>query len=76
MVRRLGQFVRSATATIARRLQRIQRRLRELRPIVERVLDQASARIVGGEVHVPDKVLSVFEPHIEAIRKREARQAH
>jgi len=69
MVRRLGQYVRTATATTARRLQRVQRRLRELRPIVERVLAQTGARIVGGDVHVPDKVLSVFEPHTEAIRK-------
>jgi IS5 family transposase len=69
MVRRLGQHVRTATATTARRMARIQRRLRELRPIVARVLDQTGARIVGGDVHVPDKVLSVFEPHTEAIRK-------
>jgi len=69
MVRRLGQHVRTATATTARRVQRVQQRLRELRPIVERVLDQTGARIVGGDVHVPDKVLSVFEPHTEAIRK-------
>jgi len=69
MVRRLGQHVRAATATTARRLQRVQRRLRELRPIVERVLAQTGARIVGGDIHVPDKVLRVFEPHTEAIRK-------
>lgn len=69
MVRRLGQHVRTTTATTARRVARLQRRLRELRQIVERVLDQTGARIVGGDVHVPDKVLSVFEPHTEAIRK-------
>src|SRR5262249_2281696 len=69
MVRRVGQPGRTAPATTARRLQQIQHRLRELRPIVARVLDQTGARIVGGDVHVPDKVLSVFEPHTEAIRK-------
>ena len=69
MVQRLGQHVRTATATTARRVQRVQRRLRELRPIVERVLDQTGARIIGGDVHVRDKALSVFEPHTEAIRK-------
>jgi hypothetical protein len=69
MVRRLGQHVRTATAPTARRLRRVQHRLRELRPIVERVLDQTGAHIVGGDVHVPDKVLSVFEPHTEAMRK-------
>jgi IS5 family transposase len=70
MVRRLGQHVRTATATTARRLQRVQHRVRELRPIVECVLDRTGARIVGGDdVHVPDKVLSVLEAHTEAIRK-------
>jgi transposase, IS5 family len=69
MVRRVGQRVRVAPATTAARLRRVQRRLQELRPIVERVLAQTDARVFGGDVHVPDKVLSVFEPHTEAIRK-------
>ena len=30
---------------------------------------QTRARLFGGDTHVPDKVLSVFEPHTEAIRK-------
>src|SRR5438105_1145139 len=38
MMRRMGQRARTAAAPTAARLQRIQRRLRELRPIVERVL--------------------------------------
>jgi hypothetical protein len=69
MVRRIGQRMRTAAPQIARRLHRVQRRLRELRPIVERVLEQTSARVLGGDTHVADKVLSVFEPHTEAIRK-------
>jgi IS5 family transposase len=69
MVRRLGQHARTVIAATARRLKRVQQRLRELRPIVERVLDQTGARVLGGDIHVPDKVLSVFEPHTEAIRK-------
>ena len=40
-----------------------------MRPLVERVLAQTRARLFGGDTHVPDKVLSVFEPHTEAIRK-------
>jgi IS5 family transposase len=47
----------------------IQGRLQQLRPIVERVLEQTDARVIGGDIHVVDKVLSVFEPHTEAIRK-------
>jgi transposase, IS5 family len=69
MVRRMGQRVRTAPAKTAARLHRVHQRLRELRPLVERVLAQTSARVLGGDVHVPDKVLSVFEPHTEAIRK-------
>ena len=30
---------------------------------------QTRARILGGDTHVPDKVLSIFEPHTETIRK-------
>jgi IS5 family transposase len=67
MVRRLGQRVR--TATTAGPLRRVQRRLRELRPIVEQVLHQTRARVLGGDSHVADKVVSVFEPHTAVIRK-------
>jgi IS5 family transposase len=40
-----------------------------MQPLVTRVLDQTRARLLGGDTHVRDKVLSVFEPHTEAIRK-------
>ena len=40
-----------------------------MQPLVMRILDQTRARLLGGDTHVPDKVLSVFEPHTEAIRK-------
>src|SRR2546428_1351081 len=51
MVRRLGQHVQMAAATTATRMQRVQRRLRELRPIVQRVVMQTRARVVGGAIH-------------------------
>jgi IS5 family transposase len=41
----------------------------QVRPLVDRVLEQTRARLLGGDTHIPDKVLSVFEPHTEAIRK-------
>lgn len=44
-------------------------RLRQMQPLVTRILAQTRARLLGGDTHVPDKVLSVFEPHTEAIRK-------
>jgi IS5 family transposase len=69
MVRRLGQRLRTAQAQVQPRLQRAQQRLRQMRPLVRRVLAQTRARVMGRDTHVPDKVLSVFEPHTEIIRK-------
>ena len=40
-----------------------------MRPLVGRVVAQTRARVMGGDTHVPDKVLSVFEPHTTTIRK-------
>jgi transposase, IS5 family len=69
MVRRLGQRRRTATTVTASILQRAQQQLQHLRPLVARVVAQTRARLVGGDTHVPDKVLSVFEPHTVTIRK-------
>jgi IS5 family transposase len=69
MMRRVGQRARTAAAPTTARLHRIQRRLRELRPIVQRVLEQTRARVLGGDIYVADKVVSVFEPHTAVIRK-------
>jgi IS5 family transposase len=63
MVRRLGQRVRTAGPQIRPRLQRAQVQLRAIQPLVQRVVGQTRARILGGDTHVPDKVLSIFEPH-------------
>jgi IS5 family transposase len=40
--------------------------------LVQRVLAQTRARVLKGDTHYPDKVLSLFEPHTEAIRKGKA----
>jgi IS5 family transposase len=72
MIRRLGQARTRADARTARRLQRVQARLQHWCPLVTRVLQQTRARVLGGDTHVPDKVLSLFEPHTEAIRKGKA----
>ena len=66
MVRRLGQRRRMAPARTTPILARAQA---QLPPLVTRVLAQTRARVLGGDTHVPDKVLSVFEPHTETIRK-------
>jgi transposase, IS5 family len=69
MVRRLGQRVRTAGPHIRPILQRAQEGLSAMRPVVQRVVDQTRARILGGDTRVPDKVLSLFEPHTTTIRK-------
>ena len=69
MVRRLGQRVRTAGPHSQPMLQRAQDRLQDMRPLVQRVVNQTRARLLGGDTHVADKVLSIFEPHTETIRK-------
>jgi IS5 family transposase len=51
---------------------RLGRRLAETVDLVRRVLAQARARVLKGDSHHPDKVLSLFEPHSEVIRKGKA----
>lgn len=46
--------------------------LRHTVGLVRRVLAQTRARVVQGDTHYPNKVLSLFEPHTEAIRKGKA----
>jgi transposase, IS5 family len=46
--------------------------LRHFLPLVENVIRQTKERVVHGNSHVGDKVLSLFEPHTEVIRKGKA----
>jgi IS5 family transposase len=69
MVRRIIQRLRTASAATTTTLTRARQQLQHMQPLVARVLDQTRARLLGGDTHVSDKVLSVFEPHTEAIRK-------
>jgi len=39
---------------------------------VHRVVRQTKARIFGGVTKSPDKIVSLFEPHTEIIRKGKA----
>jgi IS5 family transposase len=48
MVRRLGQRVRTANPQVQLMLQRAQDRLQEMRPLVQRIVDQTRARILGA----------------------------
>jgi IS5 family transposase len=48
--------------------------LRPFLPLVEKVITQTKERVWGGNCHVQGKVLSLFEPHTEVIRKGKAHQ--
>ena len=69
-VRRIAQRIRTVAAgPVHRQLARARTTLDRIRPLARRVVAQTRARVLGGDTHVPDKVLSIFEPHTEAIRK-------
>jgi len=46
--------------------------IRQTVEIVKRVIGQTRARVFKGDTHYPGKVLSIFEPRTEAIRKGKA----
>jgi IS5 family transposase len=46
--------------------------LRHFLPWVEKVIPQTKQRVLGGNCHVEEKVLSLFEAHTEVIRKGKA----
>jgi len=69
LCRRAAQRVRTVDARTRHRVARAQQQLRTTVPLVRRVIAQAKARVLHGDTHVPDKVLSLFEPHTEPIRK-------
>jgi len=46
--------------------------LKHFSQLTERVLEQTKARVIEGNTHFKDKVLSLFEEHTEAIRKGKA----
>ncbi|HKB33774.1 MAG TPA: ISNCY family transposase [Candidatus Dormibacteraeota bacterium] len=52
-----------------RRVRRLAERLHATLGVVRRVLAQTRARVLHGDTHFPAKVVSVFEPHTEIIRK-------
>ena len=46
--------------------------LRHYLPLTEKVITQTKARILQGQTHHPDKILSLFEEHSVVIRKGKA----
>ncbi len=69
MTRRVGQRLRTVDDRTRRRLTRLQTQVRRVRPLMRRVIAQTRARVLRGDTHVADKVMSLFEPHTEGIRK-------
>ncbi len=50
----------------------LRKELDTMAPRVKQVMQQARARIFGGDTHVPEKLVSIFEPTTEVIRKGKA----
>jgi transposase, IS5 family len=50
-------------------IKRLGQQLRTTGELVRQVIAQTRARVLRGDTHYPDKVVSLFEPHSEIIRK-------
>src|SRR5499426_705155 len=53
-------------------LEGLRKELETMVPLVKQVTKQTRARIFRGDTHTPDKILSLFEPSTELIRKGKA----
>ncbi len=53
-------------------LRKAQQQLDEMIPRVEQVMQQTRQRVIGGDTHVKNKIVSMFEPETEVIRKGKA----
>ena len=54
----------------------LRKQLADMVERVEQVWRQTKQRVFGGDTHAPDKLLSVFEPTTEVIRKGKAGKPH
>jgi IS5 family transposase len=74
--RMLGEVKDGARRALSRHAARLvdgaRAELEHFLPLVRQVIVQTRARIFGGNTHHPAKLLSLFEPHTEAIRKGKA----
>src|SRR5438552_8452115 len=69
----ISEGVKKATDILQQiALEGLREELDRMLPLVMRVMRQTRARIFHGNTHVEDKVLSVFEPSTEIIRKGKA----
>ena len=71
--REIGAGVKRARTVLQHAaLEGLRQELDTFVPRVQQVLRQTRARVFGGDTHVKDKLLSVFEPSTEVIRKGKA----
>lgn len=70
--KRVLQEVESLPPGCSRQVQRLKEQLGTMASQVGRVVRQTKARIFAGLTQFPDKVISLFEPHTELIRKGKA----
>jgi IS5 family transposase len=67
-VKRSSDVLKQAT------LEGLKREIDDMVETVKKVVHQTKARVFGGDTHVEGKILSVFEPSTEVIRKGKASQ--
>jgi transposase, IS5 family len=78
VVRHAGEVMQRWTKgrlKVVGKLLRVEAQISQLRhflPLVENVIRQTKERVLGGNCHAEEKVLSLFEPHTEVIRKGKA----
>ncbi|HYN02651.1 MAG TPA: ISNCY family transposase, partial [Vicinamibacteria bacterium] len=72
VVREANAAVETVEGRVSRVGAALVHEIRETVDIVKRVVGQTRARVFKGDTHYPGKVLSIFEPHTEAIRKGKA----
>jgi IS5 family transposase len=72
--RRVLEEVEALPSPRRRGVRGLGERLGAMAEQVRRVVRQTKARIFGGETQFPNKVVSLFEPHTEVIRKGKAGQ--
>ena len=65
-VKRSGDVLQQA------RLQGLKAQIDDMVETVKKVVHQTKARVFGGDTHVAGKILSIFEPSTEVIRKGKA----
>ena len=75
--RRFSEEIHSGVKRAARRKQQkvlrsLGQQLEQMTGRVRRVIRQARARVFGGNTHVAEKLVSLFEPDTEVIRKGKA----